>query len=205
MRRTFLIILAAAGGLVALLFLAVAIAIWRVDPNDLAAPIQARIKEVTGRDATIRGSIDLKVSLTPRLVVRDLALANAPWGQTPSMVAAKQLDVEFALLPLLTRRFEVIRVELVEPAIALDRERRREARLPAQRVAKRLRHRVTLRSRQPSASATSQLPAACSPIATGNPVPRPRSGSIRSRCRRATRNRLCRPNFAASSTIWPWR
>lgn len=120
MRRTFLIILAVVGGLVALLFIAVAIAVWRIDPNDLAAPIQARIKEVTGRDATIHGSIDLKLSLTPRLVLRDLALANASWGQAPSMVAAKQLDVEFALLPLLTRRFEVIRVELVEPAIALE-------------------------------------------------------------------------------------
>src|SRR6476646_9628311 len=108
MRRTFLIILAAVGGLVALLFIAVAIAVWRIDPNDLAAPIQARIKEVTRRDATIHGSIDLKLSLTPRLVLRDLALANASWGQAPSMVAAKQLDVEFALLPLLTRRFEVI-------------------------------------------------------------------------------------------------
>jgi len=77
MRRTFLIILAVVGGLVALLFIAVAIAVWRIDPNDLAAPIQARIKEVTGRDATIHGSIDLKLSLTPRLVLRDLKVLNS--------------------------------------------------------------------------------------------------------------------------------
>ncbi len=120
MRRTVLIILAAIGGLVALLFVAIAIAVWGVDPNELAAPIQARIKQVTGRDAAIRGSIDLKLSLTPRLVVHDIALANAPWGRAPSLVAAKQLDVEVALLPLLRRRFEVIRVELIEPSIALE-------------------------------------------------------------------------------------
>ena len=120
MRRTFLIILAAVGGVVALLFIAVAIAVWSIDPNDLAGPIQARIKQVTGREAAIRGSIDLKLSLTPRLVVNDIALANAPWGRAPSMVAAKQLDVEVALLPLLSRRFEVIRVELVEPSISLE-------------------------------------------------------------------------------------
>ncbi len=120
MRRTVLIILAAIGGVVGLLFIAVAIAVWRVDPNDLAAPIQARIKQVTGRDASIRGGIDLKLSLTPRLVVHDIALANAPWGRAPLMVAAKQLDVEVALLPLLNKRFEVIRVELVEPSVALE-------------------------------------------------------------------------------------
>jgi len=120
MRRTVLIILAAIGGLVALLFVAIGIAVWGIDPNELAAPIQARIKQVTGRDAAIRGSIDLKLSLTPRLVVHDIALANAPGGRAPSLVAAKQLDVEIALLPLLRRRFEVVRVELIEPLIALE-------------------------------------------------------------------------------------
>ena len=73
MRRPLLVILAAAGGLVALLLIVVTIALWRVDPNDYIVPIQARIKQVTGRDATIRGGIDLKVSLTPRLVAHDAA------------------------------------------------------------------------------------------------------------------------------------
>jgi len=120
MRRPLLVVLAAAGGLVSLLLVVVAIAIWRIDPNDYIAPIEARIKQVTGRDAAIRGGIDLKVSLTPRLVAHDLALANAPWGQAPAMISAKQLEIEVALLPLLQRRIEVIRAGLVEPAIALE-------------------------------------------------------------------------------------
>ena len=120
MRRTVFTILAATGGVVALLLISVAIAVWRVDPNDFVAPIQSRIKHATGRDITIRGGIDLKVSLTPKLVVRDFTFANAPWGSAPQMVAAKELDVEVALLPLLRKRFEVVRVELVEPSIALE-------------------------------------------------------------------------------------
>jgi uncharacterized protein involved in outer membrane biogenesis len=120
MRRTFFIILAAAGGLVALLLIAVAIVVWRVDPNDFVAPIQARIKQATGRDVEIRGGIDLKVSLTPKIVVHDLALANAAWGRAPQMMTTKQFELEVALLPLLDRRFEVIRIGLVEPSIALE-------------------------------------------------------------------------------------
>jgi len=120
MRRTFFIILAAAGGLVALLLIAVAIVVWRVDPNDFVAPIQARIKQATGRDVEIRGGIDLKVSLTPKIVVHDLALANAAWGHAPQMMTTKEFELEVALLPLLHKRFEVIRVGLVEPSIALE-------------------------------------------------------------------------------------
>jgi uncharacterized protein involved in outer membrane biogenesis len=120
MRRPFSVILAAAGGLVLLLLLAAAIAVWRIDPNDYVAPIEARIKQVTGRDATIRGGINLKVSLTPRLVAHDLALANASWGQAPAMLAAKELEIEVALLPLLQQRIEVIRAVLVDPIIALE-------------------------------------------------------------------------------------
>jgi len=120
MRRPLLVILAAAAGLVSLLLIVVAIAVWRIDPNDYLAPIRARIKQVTGRDATIRGGIDLKVSLTPRLVAHDLALANAPWGHAPVMLAAKQLEIEVALLPLLQQRLEVIRAGLVDPTIALE-------------------------------------------------------------------------------------
>jgi len=120
MRRSVLIALAAAGGLVGLLLIAIAIAIWRIDPNDFAAPIQARIKQATGRNVAITGGIDLKVSLTPRLVVRDLTLANAPWGHSPLMVAVKQLDIEVALLPLLHRRIDVARIDLIEPSIVLE-------------------------------------------------------------------------------------
>jgi hypothetical protein len=119
-RRTFFIILAGAGGLVALLLIAVAVAVWRVDPNDFVAPIQARIKNATGRDVTIRGGIDLKLSLTPKIVVHDLAVANAPWGRAPQMMTTKQFELEVALLPLLHKRFEVIRIGLVEPSIALE-------------------------------------------------------------------------------------
>jgi AsmA family protein len=120
MRRTILIVIGIAGSVVALLLIAVAIVIWGIDPKTLVAPVQARIKEATGREVTIRGDVGLTLSLTPKLVIHDLALANAPGARTPQMVVAKELDVEFALLPLLHRRFEANRIDLIEPVIALE-------------------------------------------------------------------------------------
>jgi uncharacterized protein involved in outer membrane biogenesis len=118
--RIFWRILAAIGGVVALLLIAVAIAVRSVDVNDFIRPLQQRVKDATGRDLTIRGGIDLKLGLTPSLVIDDVSLGNASWGKQPQMVTAKKIEAEIALLPLLRKRFEIVRFRLVEPTIALE-------------------------------------------------------------------------------------
>jgi hypothetical protein len=118
--RTFVTILGIAGGIVLLLLLGVAIAVWAIDPNEFVGPLQARIKAATGRDVTIGGGIELKLGLEPKLVAKDVRMGNAPWARTPDMVTAKSVEVEVALLPLLRRRFELLRFNLIEPRIALE-------------------------------------------------------------------------------------
>src|SRR5437870_5838100 len=113
--------LAVVGGLVLLLIIAVAIAIRTVDVNDFVGPIQARVKENTGRELAIRGGIELKLSMEPKLVLNDVSLANAPWGRAPQMLSAKRIEGQVALLPLLRRRFEVQQFHLVEPTTRLKR------------------------------------------------------------------------------------
>jgi uncharacterized protein involved in outer membrane biogenesis len=120
MRRVALIILGIAAGLTAVILLAVAIAVATFDPRTLVGPVQARVKAVTGRDLKIAGPIDLKLSLEPRIVVSDVSLGNAPWGKTPDMVRAQRVEARVALLPLMSRRFEVVELALVEPVIALE-------------------------------------------------------------------------------------
>jgi hypothetical protein len=83
--RTTLTILGIAGGVVLLLLLGVAIAVWTVDPNQFIGPIQARIKSATGRDLAIGGGIELKLGLEPKLVVNDVA-STARWAKTPDML-----------------------------------------------------------------------------------------------------------------------
>lgn len=118
--RIFWTILAAAVGIVVLALVGVAIAVWTIDVNTFVGPIQQRVKEQTGRDLAIKGGIDLKLSLEPRLVIDDVSLGNAPWGKDRLMLSAKRVEAQVALLPLLQRRFDVVMFKLVEPTIALE-------------------------------------------------------------------------------------
>lgn len=118
--RTTLTILGIAGGVVLLVLLGVAIAVWTVDPNQFIGPIQARIKASTGRDVAIKGGIDLKLGLEPKLVVNDVRIGNAPWAKGQDMLTAKSIEAQVALLPLLRRHFELVRLNLVDPVIALE-------------------------------------------------------------------------------------
>ena len=120
MRRTAFIILGATAAIVAVLLIGAAIAIKTLDPNRFVAPLAARVKAATGRELAVRGPIDVKVSLTPKVVLPEVAFENAPWSKTRQMLTAKRVEVQIALLPLLSRRFEVIEFVLIEPVITLE-------------------------------------------------------------------------------------
>jgi uncharacterized protein involved in outer membrane biogenesis len=120
MRRTAFIILGATAAIVAVLLIGAAIAIKTLDPNRFVAPLAARVKAATGRELAVRGPIDVKVSLTPKVVLPDVAFENAPWSKTRQMLTAKRVEAQIALLPLLSRRFEVIEFVLIEPVITLE-------------------------------------------------------------------------------------
>ena len=118
--RIFWRTLAVLGGVVLLLLIAVAIAIRTVDVKEFIGPIQQRVKDATGRDLTVRGGIDLKLGLEPKLVLDDVALGNAPWSKQPQMITAKHVEAQIELLPLLRKRFELISLKLIEPTIVLE-------------------------------------------------------------------------------------
>ena len=113
-------ILAATGGLLVLLIIAVAIAVRTIDVNDFIAPIQKRVKDATGRDLIIRGGIDFKLSLEPELLIDDVSLGNAEWGKSAQMMTAKRVEAQVKLLPLLRRHFEIVRFKLIDPVISLE-------------------------------------------------------------------------------------
>jgi len=120
MPRVVWIILGAVAGLVALLLIGAAIAIATVDPSRFVAPLAARIKADTGRDLIVQGPVDIKLSLEPKIVLAGVAFGNAPWSKTRDMVTAKRIEAQIALIPLLSRRFEVVEFALVEPVITLE-------------------------------------------------------------------------------------
>jgi uncharacterized protein involved in outer membrane biogenesis len=118
--RTVLTILAIAGGIVVVVLLGVAIAVSTVDPKTLIGPVQAEIKAATGREVAINGGVDLKLGLEPKLVADDVRIGNAPWAKTPDLLTAKKIEAVVGLLPLLKRRFELVRLNLIEPVITLE-------------------------------------------------------------------------------------
>jgi uncharacterized protein involved in outer membrane biogenesis len=96
------------------------LAVWLlVDADALRPRLVAAVENATGRRFTV-GSMRLALSLSPTVELRDVALANAPGGSRPEMLTARRVTVQAALLPLLSRRLEVARVEVEEPDLLLE-------------------------------------------------------------------------------------
>lgn len=98
---------------------AVVIAVLAADPNDYRGVFEETIRSATGRDVTI-GNIDFAVSLNPTVVLQDVALANVPSGSRPQMIAAKRVEVQMALIPLLSGEFVAKRFVLHGADILLE-------------------------------------------------------------------------------------
>ncbi len=92
-----------------------------IDFDRYRGVIAREVEAATGRELLIRGHIEPHVlSLTPSLAIDDVAFANAPWGTRPEMVTLKRLEVEVALVPLLSGNVEVKRLVLLAPDILLE-------------------------------------------------------------------------------------
>ncbi|MEO8753349.1 MAG: AsmA family protein [Casimicrobiaceae bacterium] len=118
--RTTSKVFVGAGVLVLVLVVGIAVAVALVDVNSFIGPLQTQVKAATGRDLVVRGGARLALSLQPKLVLSDVTLSNAPWGTTPQMLTAQRLELEVALLPLLSRRVELIEFGMVGPVITLE-------------------------------------------------------------------------------------
>jgi uncharacterized protein involved in outer membrane biogenesis len=103
-----------------LLVVGAIVVIKTIDPNTLIAPVQAQVKAATGRDLAVRGGARIALSLHPRIVLTDVVLSNAPWGTAKELARIERLELAAALLPLLSRRFELTELVLVKPVVALE-------------------------------------------------------------------------------------
>ena len=118
--RTVWKVLIGVGIALAALTIGVVALVGSVGVDALIAPVKDRVKAATGRELTVRGGAHVAFSLEPKVVLRDVALSNAPWGSAKEMITAERLTVELALLPLLSRRIEVKEIALDAPVIALE-------------------------------------------------------------------------------------
>ncbi len=105
--------------IVALVVVAVAI-LYSIDVNSYRDEITAEFKKATGRDLTIGGEIDLSISLSPAVVVEEVAIANAEWGSRSQMVTLKRAEAQVELIPIITGDIRVTKLILVEPDILFE-------------------------------------------------------------------------------------
>jgi len=91
-----------------------------LDVQQVADFARAEVKAATGRDLAIAGPVDLRVLPTPSIRLEEVSLANAEWGSRPALVTLRRLEVEVALLPLLTGDVVVKRLVIIEPDILLE-------------------------------------------------------------------------------------
>ncbi|CAH2603987.1 AsmA family protein [Rhodovastum atsumiense] len=117
--RLFPILFLTVLALLLLLVLAGAGVLLFVDPNAWRPRIEAEVQRATGRALQL-GQLRLVPALSPTLEAEDVRLANMPGGSRPEMLTVAQAEVKLALLPLLTGRIEVARLQLVRPDILLE-------------------------------------------------------------------------------------
>lgn len=111
---------AALGGL---LVLAVGVGVILLSTQDVSKyrdVIAQQISEATGREFTIAGDFDLRISLSPAIVAEQVTFQNAPWGSRPEMLTLRRLEAEVALLPMLSGTIQIKRLILEDADILLE-------------------------------------------------------------------------------------
>ena len=90
------------------------------DYNKFKPRITELAKQYTGRDLTLGGDIELGLSLFPTLVVNDVTFQNASWGSRPQMAQVKRLEVQIALLPILSGEIHISRLTVLNPEFLIE-------------------------------------------------------------------------------------
>ncbi|MBX9736616.1 MAG: AsmA family protein, partial [Phycisphaerales bacterium] len=83
------------------------VAVNRIDPAAYLPVAVAKVKELTGRELKVDGGIGYSLSLVPKLSIESVRFQNASWGSRPDMLLAKRVEVQIALLPLLSGRIDI--------------------------------------------------------------------------------------------------
>lgn len=107
------------GGLLLVLVVGAFIVLNLIDLNAFKPRIAAAVEQATGRKLTIAGDLSLSFTLAPSLVVEDVALANAPWAETPQLAHIDRIEARLYLLPLLAGRLSLDEIVVSGPDLML--------------------------------------------------------------------------------------
>jgi len=78
------------------------------------------VHDRTGRKLLINGKTQVKIGLTPRLVVQDLSFANAVWSKDPQMMTAERFEVALDLIALLKKKIIIKKLVLKKSKLLIE-------------------------------------------------------------------------------------
>ena len=108
--------------LLLLLFIGITIFFLTFDINRYRERIATKVTEALGRTVSI-GKIELKVSLIPTIILKDVQLANAPWSKSEKpMVQIDSMNVSFAFIPLFQGDFEMKDFLINQMSVRLEKQ-----------------------------------------------------------------------------------
>jgi len=87
-------------------------AISTINPAQLTQLLSSSVKAATGRDLKIAGPVNLTIFPSIGVKAEDVSLSNASWASGSDMIKLKQIDIGIGLLPLLSKRIEITRINL---------------------------------------------------------------------------------------------
>lgn len=115
LRFVIILVVLLAGGLYALTL---------IDLGRFAPQIETAAQEATGRTLKIEGPLHIGFSLVPTVVAETVSFSNVEWGTKPLMLEAGRLELQVALMPLLTGGVDVRRVVIQDANVWLETDRK---------------------------------------------------------------------------------
>lgn len=117
--RTSILVLS---GLLGVSFIGFYIFLFSIDIDSQRGSIERYLSKKLDRELKINGGLELRPSfLSPRLIAKDVTLANAPWSSDPWFVKIERLEGSISLLSLLHSDIEISNVQSQNTKIYLER------------------------------------------------------------------------------------
>jgi AsmA protein len=116
MKKTLIVIGAVVGLVIAALLIAPAV----IPVDTYKTELLSQVEKATGRKATIDGDFGISLFPTVKFTAGKVSLANAKGGKAPTMVTLERLNVQVAILPLLSGTVVIDSFVLDKPVINLE-------------------------------------------------------------------------------------
>jgi uncharacterized protein involved in outer membrane biogenesis len=115
------------GIFIALLVLAGILLVAFFDWNWLRDPLSSVISKTLDRRFAIKGDLSVDVSMTPRVTINEIELANTSWGRKPEMLTLECLEFSIRLKDLLGGQVVFPEIRLEKPRLVLEKNSKGQA------------------------------------------------------------------------------